>query len=115
MSGDCLFCRIAEKKIPAKIAYEDERALAFEDVSPQAPVHFLVIPRAHIATLNDLGEKDEGLAGHLLAIAARLARERGVAENGYRVVINVNRNALQSVFHLHIHVIGGRRFGWPPG
>ncbi len=115
MAGECLFCRIANKEIPAKIVHEDDLSLAFEDMNPQAPVHLLVIPREHLATLNDVQDRQEGLAGHLLAVARKLAAERGVAESGYRVVINVNRGAQQSVFHLHVHVIGGREFTWPPG
>ncbi len=113
--ADCLFCQIVQKKIPAKVVFEDEQVLAFEDINPQAPVHLLVIPRKHLATLNDVDGPEEGLAGHLLAVANRLAKERGVAESGYRVVINVNRDAQQTVFHLHVHVLGGRGFKWPPG
>ena len=113
MSG-CLFCKIIAKQIPAKIVYEDERAVAFEDISPQAPVHLLVIPRKHIASLNEVPGEEE-LAGHLLAVAARLAKERGVADSGYRAVFNTNRAAQQSVFHIHLHVMGGRDFSWPPG
>jgi len=113
--ADCLFCRIVEKKIPAKIVFEDGLALAFEDLNPQAPVHVLVVPKKHLPTLNDLKEPDEATAGHLLAVAARVARERGVAETGYRIVVNTNRDAMQSVFHVHMHVLGGRGLDWPPG
>lgn len=113
MSG-CLFCRIIRKEIPARIVFEDEQAVAFEDINPQAPVHLLVIPRKHIASLNEVAG-EESLAGHLLAVAGRLARERGVAESGYRAVFNTNRDAQQSVFHLHLHMLGGRGFAWPPG
>jgi len=110
---DCLFCRIIGRLIPAKIVYEDDRALAFDDVNPAAPVHVLVVPKIHVATLNDMG--DTALAGHLLAVTAKVAGEKGVAKTGYRVVVNVNRDAMQSVFHVHIHLIGGRPLGWPPG
>ena len=110
---DCLFCRIIDRKIPAKIVYEDDRALAFDDVNPAAPVHVLVVPKIHVSTLNDLG--DTALAGHLMAVAVKVAGAKGVAETGYRVVVNVNRDAMQSVFHVHIHLIGGRPLGWPPG
>ena len=110
---DCLFCRIIGRLIPAKIVHEDDRVLAFDDVNPAAPVHVLVVPKIHVSTLNDLG--DESLAGHLLAVTAKVAGELGVAGPGYRVVVNVNRDAMQSVFHLHIHLIGGRPLGWPPG
>jgi len=110
---DCLFCGIIGRKIPAKIVFEDDRALAFDDVNPAAPVHVLVVPKRHVPTLNDAGDGD--LAGHLLNVAATVAGEKGVARTGYRVVVNVNRDAMQTVFHLHIHVIGGRPLGWPPG
>ena len=112
---DCLFCKIAEKKIPAKIVHEDDRVLAFEDIEPQAPVHLLVMPKKHIATLNDLAAEDDEVAGRLLRVAAALAKERGIAERGWRATINVNRDAHQLVFHVHLHVLGGRAFGWPPG
>jgi len=112
--SDCLFCKIVNKQIPAKLVFEDDRAVAFEDINPQAPVHLLVIPRKHIANLNEVAG-EESLAGHLLAVAGRLAAERGVAESGYRAVFNTNRDAQQSVFHLHLHVMGGRAFAWPPG
>jgi histidine triad (HIT) family protein len=112
---DCLFCKIAEGKIPAKIVHQDADTVAFEDIDPQAPVHLLVIPRKHVPTLNDLAEDDDALAGKLLRVAARLARERGLADRGWRATVNVNRDAHQLVFHVHVHVMGGRGFGWPPG
>ena len=115
MSTDCLFCRIAAGEIAAKIVHEDERALAFEDINPQAPTHVLVIPRRHIATLNDLEGEDEGLVGHLITVARNIARERGHADAGYRMVLNCNAAAGQTVFHIHLHLLGGRAMGWPPG
>ncbi|MBI2956666.1 MAG: histidine triad nucleotide-binding protein [Acidobacteria bacterium] len=115
MSKDCLFCRIVAKEIPAKIVHEDEQAIAFDDINPQAPTHILVVPRRHIPSLNELAAKDAGLIGHLHLVAAQLARQRGIAESGYRVVLNTGRGAGQSVFHLHLHLLGGRGMRWPPG
>ncbi|HHY31907.1 MAG TPA: histidine triad nucleotide-binding protein [Firmicutes bacterium] len=112
--ADCLFCKIARHEIPSDVVYEDERTLAFRDINPQAPVHVLVIPKRHISSLAELGEGDEELAGHLLAVASRVASALGVGE-GFRVVGNCGETAGQSVFHLHMHVLGGRRLGWPPG
>jgi histidine triad (HIT) family protein len=113
--ADCLFCRIARKEIPAKVVYEDDRVLAFEDINPQAPAHTLVIPRQHFATLNDVGSGDEGLLGHMLLVARGIAQEKGLHEKGYRLVANTLESAGQSVFHIHVHLLGGRRFAWPPG
>jgi histidine triad (HIT) family protein len=116
--ADCLFCKIAEKKIPAKIVHEDEDTVAFEDLSPQASTHVLVIPRKHIATMNDLaaaGADDLALVGRLYQTGARIAAKRGLSEPGWRAVMNCNADAGQTVFHIHLHVLGGRRFGWPPG
>ncbi|HEX8189288.1 MAG TPA: histidine triad nucleotide-binding protein [Pyrinomonadaceae bacterium] len=116
MAGDdCIFCKIVAGGIPAAKIFEDERAVVFRDINPQAPTHALVIPRAHVASLNDAGEADEALLGHLLLVAARVAREEGLAESGYRTVINTGAGAGQSVFHIHVHLIGGRRLTWPPG
>jgi len=115
VSTDCLFCRIAAGEIAAKIVHEDERALAFEDINPQAPTHVLVIPRRHIATLNDLEGEDEGLVGHLITVARNIARERGHADAGYRMVLNCNAAAGQTVFHIHLHLLAGRTLSWPPG
>ena len=113
--SDCLFCKIAGGEIEATIVHQDESCVAFEDISPQAPTHVLVVPREHIATLNDLLGEHEPLVGHLLATARTIARKRGHGESGYRTVINCQEGAGQSVFHLHVHVLGGRRFSWPPG
>ena len=111
----CLFCRIAAGEIPATRVYEDDRIVAFEDLNPQAPMHVLVIPRAHVATLNDLAPEHDGLVGEMVRRAAALAAERGYAADGFRTVFNCNSHAGQSVFHIHLHVLAGRRLSWPPG
>lgn len=113
MSTDCLFCRIVSGAIPAKIVAQSDDCIAFRDIDPQAPVHVLVIPRRHIASLDALD--DPALLGPLAAMAAKVAREEGVASSGYRAVINTGADAGQSVAHLHMHVLGGRRMKWPPG
>ena len=113
--SECLFCKIAEKKIQARIIYEDDRAVAFEDITPQAPVHTLVIPKKHIATLLDVTSDDHGLVGHLFKVAATIAREKGIAEKGFRLVMNTNGEGGQSVYHIHLHILGGRAMHWPPG
>ncbi|HEX6186016.1 MAG TPA: histidine triad nucleotide-binding protein [Pyrinomonadaceae bacterium] len=115
MSENCIFCKIVAGEIPAAKVFEDERALAFSDINPQAPTHALVIPRAHIASLNEAEESDAALLGHLLLVAARVAREAGHADGGFRTVINTGAGAGQTVFHVHVHVLGGRRLTWPPG
>ncbi len=112
--SDCLFCKIAAGEIPGERVWEDDRAVAFRDISPQAPTHVLIIPRRHLASLSEAEEADAGLLGHLLDLARRLAVQEGI-EPGYRVVINNGAPAGQSVFHLHLHLLGGRRFTWPPG
>ena len=113
--ADCLFCKVVEGKIPATIVHQDDRLIAFKDINPQAPMHVLVIPRRHIATLNDLREEDDALVGEMLRRAAAIAKEHGFAERGYRTVFNCNAEAGQTVFHIHLHVLGGRRMTWPPG
>jgi histidine triad (HIT) family protein len=113
--SDCIFCKIIEKKIPSKIVYEDDIALAFEDINPQAPVHTLVIPKKHIATVLDLKEEDSPLMGHLVKVADKIAREKGIAERGFRLVINCNPESGQEVYHIHLHLVGGRPMHWPPG
>ena len=113
--ADCLFCRIARKDIPAKIVYEDQQVVVFEDINPQAPAHTLVIPKSHFATFNDVGASEEALLGHMMVVAARVAKEKGLPEKGYRLVGNCQESAGQSVFHIHLHLLGGRRFTWPPG
>jgi histidine triad (HIT) family protein len=115
MPSDCLFCRIAAGEAPARIVYRDEGLFAIDDIHPQAPMHVLVIPRRHVATLNDLAPADDGLVGEMIRRAAALARERGVADTGYRTIFNCNRGAGQTIYHLHLHVIAGRHLSWPPG
>jgi histidine triad (HIT) family protein len=113
--ADCLFCNIASGKIPAEKVYEDDDAVAFRDISPQAPTHILIIPRKHIETLNDLGEGDATLIGKLILVARKLADSEGISESGYRTVFNCNQDAGQAVFHIHLHLLGGRAMKWPPG
>jgi len=114
MSADCLFCKIAAKKIPSKIVYEDDEVFAFEDIGPQAPTHILICPRKHFGSLNEAGLEDQAVLGKLQLIAAQLARKRNLLA-GYRTVLNSGEAAGQSVFHLHLHLLGGRAFRWPPG
>ena len=111
----CLFCRIIAGEIPSSKVYADDRIVAFNDIGPQAPMHVLVVPREHIATLNDLEAGHDGLVGEMIRRGAAIAAERGYAERGYRTVFNCNSDAGQAVFHIHLHVIGGRKLGWPPG
>ncbi|MFW5452927.1 histidine triad nucleotide-binding protein [Thioalkalivibrio sulfidiphilus] len=111
----CIFCKIANGDIPAEIVYEDDQVLAFRDLNPQAPLHVLVIPRKHIATINDLTPEDEALVGRMYLAARQVAGEAGLATRGYRTVMNCNSEAGQSVYHLHLHVLGGRSMQWPPG
>ena len=109
--SDCIFCKIVDGEIPATVVYEDDEMLVFEDINPKAPVHLLLIPKQHIATLNDAGSDHSGLLGELTIKAAELAMDRGVSETGYRVLINCNPDGGQEVFHLHLHLLGGRRLG----
>jgi histidine triad (HIT) family protein len=111
----CLFCRIVAGEIPASKVYEDDHLLAFNDINPQAPMHVLIVPKAHVATLNDLSPEHDGLVGEMIRRAGALAAERGYAESGYRTVFNCNAAAGQTVFHVHLHVLAGRSFTWPPG
>ncbi len=111
----CLFCRIAEKTVPATIAYEDAEVVAFHDITPQAPVHIVIIPRRHLARVSDVTVAEAPMVGRLLVVANELARTLQVAEAGYRLVINCNAQAGQSVYHLHVHLLGGRPMRWPPG
>jgi histidine triad (HIT) family protein len=115
MSDDCLFCKIAAGEIPATIVYQDDELIAFEDINPQAPHHLIIIPREHIATVNDLDPQHAALFGKLALTAKELAAERDIDESGYRLVMNCNRGAGQSVFHIHLHLLGGRDMDWPPG
>ncbi len=112
---DCLFCKISEGTIPAKIVFENDRIVAFEDINPQAPTHIQIVPRKHIPTTLDVAADDRELMGEIIQTAANLARERGFAEEGYRIALNTNPAAGQSVYHLHFHLLGGRSFSWPPG
>jgi histidine triad (HIT) family protein len=112
---DCLFCKIIAGEIKGAIVYEDDRLVALRDINPQAPMHLLVIPRRHVSTLNDLSTSDDALVGEMMRRAAALAKEHGYADRGYRTVFNCNAEAGQTVFHIHLHVLGGRRLTWPPG
>jgi histidine triad (HIT) family protein len=111
----CLFCKIIDQELPAKIIYEDEKVVAFNDINPQAPVHILIIPRKHIATTNDLQNSDWELIGHMYMVAQKLASQLNIAESGYRIVTNCNADGGQAVYHLHLHLLGGRSLEWPPG
>jgi len=113
--ADCLFCRIIERDIPSSIVYEDDRVLAFNDINPQAPTHVLVVPKRHIDSLNALAPGDDAIVGELVRRAAAIAKERGISAGGYRTVFNTNRDAGQTVFHIHLHLLGGRAMHWPPG
>lgn len=113
MADDCLFCRIVRKEIPARLVAEDEHSLAFRDVNPQAPVHVLVIPKEHVPSLNEAN--DAAMLGRLSLMAAQIARAEGISGDGYRTVLNTNSAAGQTVFHIHLHLLGGRALHWPPG
>jgi histidine triad (HIT) family protein len=113
--SDCLFCGIVEKKNKGDVLYEDNSVVAFKDINPKAPVHILIIPRKHIATLSELSRADGELVGDIFLVAAKLAQEQGIAQKGFRIVVNAGADAGQTVFHLHFHLLGGRYLGWPPG
>ena len=113
--ADCLFCKIIDGEIPGDIVYENDSVLAFNDINPIAPVHILVIPKEHIATLNDLEEKHTQTMGELFLAAKKIASDKGISESGYRTVFNCNKDAQQTVFHIHLHLIAGRQMTWPPG
>jgi len=112
---DCLFCKIVAGQIPGSIVYEDRELVAFKDINPQAPVHVLIVPRRHIETLNDLRLEDDALVGSMVRCAAALAKKSGFSDRGYRTVLNCNREAGQTVFHIHLHLLAGRSLTWPPG
>jgi histidine triad (HIT) family protein len=112
---DCLFCKISAGDIPADLVYESDDVVAFRDINPQAPTHVLIIPRKHVATINDLTADEDGDVGQLFLAAAAIARDEGIADDGYRVTMNCNAAAGQTVFHLHLHLLGGRQMTWPPG
>jgi len=113
--SDCLFCGIVEGKVKANLVYQDDSIVAFKDIAPRAPVHILIITRKHLVSVSDIAETDRALIGQIFQVAARLAREQGVADSGYRVVVNAGADAGQSVLHLHFHLLGGRQMTWPPG
>ena len=113
--GGCIFCRIVRKEIPATIVFEDKEILAFEDAKPQAPVHILIVPKNHIEKTSDLSSADMHMIGELILTAKDIAKQRSIQESGYRIVLNCNRDAGQEVFHIHLHLLGGRKFSWPPG
>lgn len=113
--SDCLFCGIIKGDIKGDIVYQDESVVAFKDINPKAPVHILIVPRKHVATLLDLKQADKGLVGDVFCVASQLAKEQGIAEDGFRVVVNCGAGAGQSVFHIHFHLLGGRSLTWPPG
>ncbi|HOA90944.1 MAG TPA: histidine triad nucleotide-binding protein [Bacillota bacterium] len=115
MADDCIFCKIADKTMPSDIVYEDDLVVAFRDIDPQAPVHILVIPKKHISTVLTLTHEDKELVGHMFLVAASLSREQQIAQNGFRLVTNCNKDGGQTVFHLHMHLLGGRSLHWPPG
>jgi histidine triad (HIT) family protein len=113
--ADCLFCKIVAGQVPASIVFQNDHVIAFKDITPRAPTHMLVVPRRHIATLNDLAPDDDALVGEMIRAAASLAKEQGLQERGYRTVFNCNADAGQTVFHIHLHLLGGRPMTWPPG
>ena len=113
--SDCLFCKIRDGEIQGDIVYEDDDVLAFNDVNPQAPIHVLIIPKRHISTTNDLNDADEVIMGKLFSVAKTIASQRGVSDDGYRMVVNCNQKAGQTVFHIHMHLLAGRVMRWPPG
>lgn len=113
--NNCIFCKIVKGEIPAKKVYEDDKAIAFEDLNPKAPVHILIIPKKHLATSLEAKEEDKELMGHLFLTTNKLAKEKGIDSSGFRLVINCNEDSGQTVFHLHFHLMGGRFMAWPPG
>ncbi len=113
--GDCLFCGIIKGDIKGDIVYQDSSVVAFRDINPKAPVHLLIVPRKHLSTLLDVGEEDKELIGDLMAVCTKLAKDQGISEDGFRVVVNCGAGAGQSVFHVHFHLLGGRPLTWPPG
>ena len=112
---DCIFCKIIKKKIPGDIIYEDDEAICFNDINQQAPIHFLIVPKKHIPTVQDLSESDNNLVSHLFSVANALSRQKNIADRGFRVAINCRDDGGQTVNHLHIHLLGGRFMKWPPG
>ena len=115
MSSECLFCKIINKELSSIVAYEDDKVIAFDDINPQAPIHKLIVPKQHIATVNELSSKHNELLGHMIQVAKNLAKEYNLSEEGYRLVINCNEKGGQAVYHLHLHLLGDRQMHWPPG
>jgi len=115
LSMNCIFCRIIDKKIPSKIVYEDKDVFAFEDINPQAPLHILIVPKKHISTILEAGEEDNELIRQLFQVAGKIARDKGVAERGFRLVMNCNPESGQTIYHIHLHLLAGRTMRWPPG
>lgn len=113
--SECLFCKMIAGEIPVKLVYQDEDLFVIEDINPQAPLHVLIIPKTHVATLNDLASEHDALVGSMFRRAAAVAKERGYADRGFRTIFNTNREAGQSVFHIHLHLLAGRALNWPPG
>ena len=111
----CLFCQIIEGEIPTNLVYQDDLTIAFDDINPQAPSHILIVPRKHIATLNNLSDSDTLITGHMIKVAQQLAKENHLEKDGYRIVMNCNQHGGQTVFHIHLHLLGGRQLQWPPG
>lgn len=111
----CLFCKIVHGELPAEILYQDQDVMVFKDIAPQAPTHLLVIPKQHIATINDTDTKDELLLGHLILTAKKMSQQLGLSADGYRLVFNINQHGGQAVYHIHLHILGGRQLTWPPG
>ena len=112
---DCLFCKIVAGQIPATLVFQNDHVVAFKDITPRAPTHMLIVPRRHIPSLNDLAPEDDALAGEMVRTAAAIAKQQGLSDRGYRTVFNCNADAGQTVFHIHLHLLGGRPMGWPPG
>jgi len=112
---NCIFCKIASKQIDSNILFEDDTLVAFEDINPQAPIHILIIPKEHIPTINDVKEHHKDLLGKMILTAKKLASEKQISESGYRLVFNTEKDSGQEVFHIHLHLLGGRKFNWPPG
>ena len=112
---DCIFCKIVNKDIPSELIFEDEQIVAFNDINPQAPIHILIIPKEHFASLNDIPDEKKELLSHILLRARQIAQNIGIKEKGYRIVLNTARDSGQEVFHIHFHLLGGRRMTWPPG
>lgn len=113
--SECIFCKIVARTIPAALVYEDNVVVAFDDINPQAPIHTLVIPRKHVASIAELQDSDVELLGRLMLVGNKIAKQKGIADAGYRIVVNTGAHGGQSVFHLHLHVLGGRHLAWPPG